>query len=102
LKKKIFSISKGVLKMTNNALPVIEHATVTLNERNRVVVQMHDGWVFYRLDTFPQGTPPEDIAYSRYGVFSLEYDYSNFVVVAESDVPADQIFGDTTPPTETV
>lgn len=88
--------------MSNNVLPVIEHATVTLNERNRVVVQMHEGWVFYRLDIFPEGTPPEDIAYSRYGVFSLEYDYSNFVVVAESDVPANQIYGDTpTPPTET-
>ena len=87
--------------MNNNVLPVIEHATVTLNERNRVVVQMDEGWVFYRLDMFPEGTPPERIAYSRYGVFSLEYDYSNFVVVSESDVPADRIFGGTTPPTET-
>ena len=90
--------------MNNNVvLPVIEHADVTLNERNRVVVQMHDGWVFYRLDMYPEGTPPADICYSRYAVLSLEYDYSNFVVVAESEVPADQIFGNpTNPPAETV
>lgn len=90
--------------MSNNVLPVIEHADVTLNERNRVVVQMNEGWVFYRLDVFPDGAPTGKKAYSKYGVLSLDYDYSNFVVIAESDVPANQIFGsgNTTPPTEIV
>ena len=46
------------------SLPVIEHATVTLNENNRVVIRMDDGWVFYRLDIFPEDTPAEEIAYS--------------------------------------
>lgn len=71
----------------NNTLPVIEHATVTLNEWGRVVAQMDDSWLFYRLDIFPEKTPPEEIAYSRYGVFPLNYDFSNFVVLAESDIP---------------
>lgn len=77
------------------SLPVIEHATVALNENNRVVIRMDDGWVFYRLDLFPDGTPSEDIAYSRYGVFPPpeNFEFSNIVVVAESEVPADQIFG---------
>lgn len=88
--------------MNNIELPVIEHATVTLNQWDRVVIQMDDGYVFYRLDMYPEGTPAEEICYSRYGVFSPDRDFSVFVVVAESDVPADQIFGDTTPPSETV
>lgn len=73
--------------MSNNVLPEIEHANVTLNERNRVVIQMHEGWVFYRLDIFPDGAPTEKTAYSKYGVLSLDYDYSNFVVMAESEIP---------------
>lgn len=88
--------------MSNIVLPNIEHATVTLNERNRVVIQMDDGYVFYWLNMYPEGTPPEDICYSRYCVVSPTTDFTQFVVVAESDVPADQIYGDTTPPTETV
>ena len=89
--------------MSNNVLPKIDHANVTLNERNRVVIQMDEGWAFYRLDIFPEGAPTDKKAYSRYGVLSLDYDYSNFVVVAESEVPADQIFGNpATPPAETV
>ena len=93
--------------MSNN-LPMIEHATVTLNERNRVVVQMDDGWVFWRRDLYIDENgemyepAPENILYSRYGVFSPSTDFTLFVVVAESDVPADQIFSDTTPPSVTV
>ena len=73
--------------MSNNVLPKIDHANVTLNERNRVVIQMDEGWAFYRLDIFPEGAPTDKKAYSRYGVLSLDYDYSNFVVLAESDIP---------------
>lgn len=95
--------------MSEIILPTIEHATVTLNERNRVVIQMHDGWVFWDRNHF--GTDengnfiepefPEDIAYFRYGVYSPATDFAaRIVVVAETDVPADQIFGNPTPPTE--
>ena len=73
--------------MSNKVLPEIEHANVTLNERNRVIIQMHEGWVFYRLDVFPDGAPTEKKAYSNYGVLSLDYDYSNLVVIAESEIP---------------
>lgn len=66
--------------MDSLILPKIEHATVTLNERNRVVVQMDKGWMFYRLDIFPEDTPDEEIAYSEYGVFPIEYDFNLFVI----------------------
>lgn len=90
--------------MSNIILPNIEHATVTLNERNRVVIQMDEGWLFYRLDMYPEDTPPEEICYSRYCVVSPATDFSLFVVVAEADVPANQIFSDPapTPPAETI
>ena len=87
--------------MSDIIFPEIEHATITLNEWNRAVVQMDDGWVFYRLDIFPEDTPAEEIAYSRYGVFSTEYDFSLFVVVAESEVPVNQIYGKVTLPMAT-
>lgn len=89
--------------MSDIIIPTIEHATVTLNERNRLVVQMDDGWVFW--DTRPyadltddEGNPreplPEEISYFRYGVYSPSTDIANcLIVVAESDVPANQIFG---------
>lgn len=73
--------------MANKSLPVIKHAKVTLNEWDRVIVQMDEGWLFYRLDIFPDGAPTNKKAYSSYGVLSLDYDYSNFVVIAESEIP---------------
>jgi hypothetical protein len=61
---------------------------------------MHDGWVFYdRRDYTDENgdfREPEldEISYFRYGVFSPANDFDAIiVVVAESDVPADQIFG---------
>lgn len=74
-------------------LPNIEHATVTLNPRNRVVIQMDDGWVFYRKDSYPEGTPAEDICYYRYGVFAPRTDWSFLVIVDESTLDPDQIYG---------
>ena len=86
--------------MSNIILPNIPHATVTLNERNRVIVSMHEGWVFwdrkdYLDDNGNMVEPmPENIIYSRWGSFSPTSDLENrLVVVAESEVPADQIFG---------
>lgn len=89
--------------MTANTLPTIEHATVTLNPRGRVVVQMDDGWVFcdmrdYEGLTDEEGNPreplPEELSYYRYGVFSPATDIASCLLIkAESEVPADQIFG---------
>lgn len=64
-------------------LPKIEHAEVNLNERNRVEVKMHDGYVFYRLDSYPEGTPQEDICYSTWGSFSPTTDIKNILIVVE-------------------
>lgn len=87
----------------STVIPTIEHATVTLNQWGRYVVQMDEGYVFYDTrdyanltdeDGNPREPLPEEIVYSRYGVFSPSTDIVNcLVVVAESDVPADQIFG---------
>ena len=77
----------------SNTLPTIAHAETSFNEWGRVVVQMNDGWVVYRLDSYPEGTPAEDICYFRYGVFSANYDFTNIVVVDETTINADQIFG---------
>lgn len=86
--------------MSEIILPTIPHADVSLNVRNRVIIQMHEGWVFYdRRDyvddegNFREPDPTE-ICYSRYGSFSPANDFDAIiVVVAESEVPADQIFG---------
>lgn len=93
--------------MSEIVLPTIPHADVTLNVRNRVVVQMHEGYVFWDRSlhtgfTDEEGNPrdpyPEEICYYRYGVFSPNKDFSLLVVVAESEVSADQIFGGNTEP----
>ena len=89
------------------ALPNIPHASVTLNERNRVVIRMNPGWVFWdRQDYIDENgdmyePKPSEIGYSRYAVYSPTYDYSTFVVVAESDVPPNQIYGMSNPPVVT-
>lgn len=75
-------------------LPTIEHATVTLTQYGRVEVRMDDGWVFYLLDSYPEGTPAEDICYYRYGVYSPQRDFDNtFIVVDETTIDSNQIFG---------
>lgn len=73
-------------------LPVIEHATVTLNSNNGIDITMDDGWVFYRKDSYPEGTPAEDICYYRHGVFRPRSDWSFLVVVDESTLDPDQIY----------
>lgn len=93
--------------MSEIILPTIPHADVSLNPRNRVVIQMHDGWVYYDASDYEgltdsEGNPceptPEEISYFRYGVFSPTADFANrIVVVPEDSVPADQIFGTTEP-----
>ena len=85
------------------SLPYIPNATVNLTAYGRVEIIMNDGYVFYDRDNYadltdedgnPREPLPEEISYFRYGVFSPATDFANrIVVVAESDVPADQIFG---------
>lgn len=77
----------------NKALPTIEHSAISLNKWNRVVVQMDEGYAFwdrndYRDENGEMYEPtPNEKGYSRFGVFSLERDFSLFVVVAETDIP---------------
>lgn len=94
---------------TNNTLPVIAHADVSFNQWGRVVIQMHEGWVYwdrehYEIDDEGNYITPEadEIQYFRYGVYSATTDFdARIVVVAESEVPENQIFGNVTPPTVT-
>lgn len=89
--------------MSNVVLPTIEHADVSLNDYGRVNIHMHEGYVFYNRDTYSgltdeEGNPreplPEEISYFR-AIYNLPltFDFTNIVVVTETDVPANQIFG---------
>lgn len=79
--------------MSNIILPKIEHADVTLNPRDRVIVKMEKGFVFwdrndYRDENDELYEPtPRELVCSRYGVFSPLTDFSLFVVIAESEIP---------------
>lgn len=79
--------------MAEITLPTIDHADVALSDTGRVVIQMHDGWVFYRLDTYPEGTPAEDICYKRYGRYPQDFDFTNIIVVDETTIDPEQIYG---------
>jgi hypothetical protein len=88
-------------------IPNLTNANVTVNERNRVIIDMNDGYVFwdrkdYRDENGEMYEPtPEEIGYSRWGSFSPTRDFSTLEEAVEADVPADQIYGDT-PDHETV
>lgn len=88
--------------MKTDTLPTIEHATVTLNQWGRVVIQMNSGWVFYDLREYPEGTPAEDICYYGYGVYPPDYDFNNIIVVDKSTIDADQIYDNGDKPDETI
>lgn len=88
------------------SLPTITNATVQLNRWGNVEIIMDNGYVYYDRDNYLDLTDdegnsreplPEEISYFRYGVYprsiSNEEIERRIVVVAESDVPADQIFG---------
>lgn len=87
-------------------LPNIEHITASTNQYGGTVIQADVGYVFYdRYDymnlTDEEGNPreplPEEILYSRYAVFAPSVSAAEIedrlVVLPESEVPADQIFG---------
>lgn len=75
-----------------------DYATVSVN---RVNFTMNDGYVYYRRSDYAdlvdeEGNPrdpyPEEISYLRYwGNVPVGYDFSDIVIVAEADVPANQI-----------
>ena len=88
--------------MKTDTLPTIAHATVTLNQWGRVVIQMNSGWVFYDLGEYPEGTPAEDICYYGYAVYSPDYDFNNIIVVDKSTIDADQIYDNGDKPDETI
>lgn len=94
---------------TNNTLPTIAHATISLNQWSRVVIQMDEGWVFWDRNHYGVDENgnfiepvPEEMIHFRYGVYAPTTDFDNcIVVVAEAEVPTDQIFGTVIPPTVT-
>lgn len=74
-------------------LPNIEHATITVNSWNRIIIQMDQGWVYWdrnHLGTDDEGnfiTPnsPEEITYFQYGVYSPDTDFNARIVVVEQN-----------------
>lgn len=98
-----------IVNGTNITIPNLTHASAELNERNRVILQMDAGYVFWDKKDYIDADgnmydpAPEDIAYSRWASLSPTRDFSLLMEAAESEVPADQIHSNpTTPPTETV
>lgn len=77
----------------SNVLPTIAHAETSFNANGRVVIQMNDGWVFYDLREYPEGTAAEDICYYRYGVYPADYDFTKIIPVDETTIESWQIFG---------
>ena len=88
------------------SLPNIEHITTTTNRYGSTELTADAGYVFYDRNSYldftdEEGNPrdplPEEILYSRYMVFPASVTAAEIeariVVVAESEVPADQIFG---------
>lgn len=70
-----------------SALPQIAHAKAEFNRWGRVVITMDDGWLYW--DRQDYGTDenggyieplPEDISYSRRGVFSPGTDFNRRIV----------------------
>jgi hypothetical protein len=91
----------------NIVIPNLTNAEAYLNENNRVILQMNNGYVFwdrndYRDENGEMYEPtPNEIIYSRYARLSPTRDFSTLEEAVEADVPADQIYGDT-PDHETV
>lgn len=88
------------------SLPTIEHANTYVNRNGATVVEMHSGYVCYDRNDYadltdedgnPREPLPEELSYfpAKYYAPSVtaEEIEARIVVVAEADVPADQIFG---------
>lgn len=88
------------------SLPNIEHANTYVDRFGATVVEMHSGYVCYDRNDYAdltddEGNPreplPEELSYFRAkyyppSVTAAEIE-ARIVVAAESDVPAEQIFG---------
>lgn len=87
-------------------LPNIEHIISAYRPSGAISITAESGYVFYDKNDFADltdedGNPREplleELYYIRYRVFGIsvtaEEIESRIVVVAEADVPADQIFG---------
>lgn len=92
----------NTITLPNGNTLSIPHIYLELNERNRVVMQLETGWVFYNLYIYPEGTATEDICYFRYGVYPADYNFDYIVVANETTVNADQNFTIVTPTTEKI
>ena len=92
----------NTITLPNGNTLSIPHIHLALNEWNRVVMTMESGWVFYSLYSYPEGTPEEDICYSRYAVYAPDFDFSLIVVVDETTIDADQIYDNGDEPDETI
>lgn len=98
------------MSITN--LPNIDNATVEVAYTRMWKITANEGYVFWDRADYVDETgdwvepAPENISYSRYGYYQqsigIEAIEARIVVVPEADVPADQIYGDVTPPTETI
>lgn len=86
--------------------PNIEHANTYINRFGATVVEMHEGFVCYDRNDYAdltdeEGNPrepmPEELSYFRAKYYppsvTAEEIEARIVVVAEAEVPADQIFG---------
>ena len=82
----------NIITLPNGNTLSIPHIHLELNERNRVVMRLESGWVFYDSDSYPVGTPEEGICYYRHGVYSPDYDFTLIIVVDETTISADQIY----------
>jgi hypothetical protein len=66
-------------------IPKIPHANVRINERNRVVIEMHEDYSFYDRQSY-EGIRAEEITFSKYGVFAPDMDFnSRIAVVNDAD-----------------
>jgi hypothetical protein len=83
----------NTITLQNGNTLSIPHIHLELLDDGWVTLQTESGWVYYRLDTYPEGTPADDICYYRFGAFSANYDFTNIVVVNETTINSDQIYG---------
>ena len=82
----------------NITIPNVTHADAYLDEYNYVILTMNSGYVFwdkkdYTYNGVYEEPAPEDICYSRSGMYPASCDFSLLMEAVESEVPADQIFG---------
>ena len=88
------------------SLPNIEHVTATTRPSGATALTADEGYVFYDKNVYsgltdengnPRDPRPDEISYFRYKVFAAsvtaEQIEARIVVVAESTVPENQIFG---------